>query len=188
MKKKLLIVLVIVLALAAVAFSSLGGSKATESVSENWTLSSKEIKKIFVSARGQNVEMKVEQSQKDKTMIQLGGKVTKDTKKKLKDVSLKKDEISIPLSDDGFKALTLSDQENPLKVTISLGKDVKAKEIALDVDLGNAIVQVPKDFNGIFETKITQDGKIEKVPETTKETDDKLSVNVSNGNITIDKE
>ncbi|EPI01855.1 hypothetical protein D920_00397 [Enterococcus faecalis 13-SD-W-01] len=187
MKKKILIILGILIALGGIFFSSVTGSQATERVNKTWVITEKKVNTIFVGSSFQNIDISIQETSNDKTTVKVDGKITKDMKKKIQSISNENGELNLDFQKHGLTLMAINDEKNPLKVTILLGRETTFKKIGVDSSLADINVEVPRNFNGIYKTKIDQDGKLKSIPESTEVSNSVISVSTSNGDISIKK-
>ena len=187
MKKKLMILILVVAAVLLVGYTTMRSDKTTKDITKEWNLSTDVIESLSLLGAEQNVKTTIIETDKEKTVVKLAGKVSDKTEKELNKTTAKKANLEITLSDiDGFKLMPSNDGKSELEMQIFLGKNASIKHLKIESIVGNVDVTVPQDFQGKYVTTAKNGGEVLEVPDTSKDQDEVIEINTI-GDIRIKK-
>lgn len=178
MKKKMIILAGAVLALGFLGNMVVSNASADQSVSKEWKIKDKQIKKIELLGISQEANVVIEQTEEEETTVKLEGSVSKKVSDKLEKVTFADQQLSLILGATSTVGLSIvSEDAEKLNIIISLGKDVEVSEYVLD---GNSSVRLnlPEDYVGVFDLETNDEGTVSNKPEAAKKEDVTLTVDV----------
>ncbi|MGG5342424.1 hypothetical protein [Enterococcus sp. AZ192] len=179
MKKKL-IVLVIGL-IIAVAFYINYVNEENIKVSQKWELTDEQMSDISLKGISQDVLVILEQG--DQNTIKISGEIPKSFGEKLKEIEPNKNKMLISFVTDIGVSVAKNSKEK-LVVTVQ-SKDTKVlKKLNIQMNKGNVVVQVPKDFERSYDLETNQ-GQVNNSKKSKKNVTELIKVELGFGNIDI---
>ncbi|WCG23417.1 hypothetical protein PML95_04010 [Vagococcus lutrae] len=187
MKKKLMTLTFVIAAVFLVGYTTLTSDKTTVKVEKEWSLPTDKIDSLSLLGAEQDVKTTIIETDKDKTVVKLIGKVSNKTEKELKKVKVEPTSLEITLSDlDGFKLMPNNDGKSELELQVFLGKGVNLTNMKIESIVGNVDITIPQNFQGNYVITAKNGGEVLEIPETNHEQNKTLEVNTI-GDIRIKK-
>lgn len=187
LKKKLMILILVVAVVLFIIYTTMRSDKTTNVISKEWSLSTDRIDSLSLLGAEQDVKTTIIETDKEKTVVKLAGKVSNKTEKELNKTKAKAASLEIILSDiDGFKLMPSNGGKSELEMKVFLGKNASIKNLKIESTIGDVAVTVPQDFQGKYVTTAKNDGKVLEVPDTSKDQDEVIDITTF-GDIRIKK-
>lgn len=188
MKKKLIILAGVVLIGAFLGKTMISNASEDQTISKEWTIEEKNIEGVEVLGCAQKVNVVIQQTEEEATVVKVTGAVSERVANDLEDAKFDGKKLSLALGSTSAIGVTIKSKKMDVKelnVTVSLGKDASVSKYFIE---GTAPVdaKIPETFEGEFQLETNDKGKVLAVPETKKTEKTVFSVDTV-GDISITK-
>lgn len=166
MKKKLIILAGVVLVIGGLGKMVFANAGVDHPISEEWEIQDQNIEAIEFVGCPQKMNVVIQQTEDKTTKVQVEGSVSEQIAEDLKDVIFEDGKLCVTLGSTSVVGLeVIPDEDEELVVTIQLGKDVSVAYYLMDCTAAVSM-QVPEEYEGMFELDTNNQGTVVNVPET----------------------
>ncbi|MGL6198909.1 MAG: hypothetical protein ACRC3H_08250 [Lachnospiraceae bacterium] len=171
MKKKLIILAGVVLIIGVLGKIVFANASVDHPISMEWEIQEQNIEAIEFVGCPQKMNVAIQQTEDEITKVQVEGSVSEQIAEDLKDVIFEDGKLCVKLGSTSMVGLeVIPDEDDELVVTIQLGKDATVASYLMGCTEAVSM-QVPEEYEGVFDLDTNNKGTIVNVPET-EESDD----------------